>query len=58
MNQRDHLKKKAVKNISKTLLAAYKAKHNCINKIIKSAKYNYRKREINLNKGNPKEMWK
>ena len=58
MNQRDHLKKKAVKNKSKTRFEAYKAKRNRINKIIKSAKYNYCKREIDLNKSNPKEMWK
>ena len=39
MNQRQHLKKKAVKNKSKILFEAYKAKRNHINKIIKSAKY-------------------
>ena len=51
MNQRDYLKKKAVKNKSKTLFEAYKAKRNCINKIVNSAKYNYCK-------GYPKETWK
>ena len=46
MNQRDHLKKKAVKNKSKTLFEAYKAKRNRINKIIESAKSNYCKRKL------------
>ena len=41
MNQRDHLRKKAVKNKSKILFEVYKAKCNCINTIIKSAKSNY-----------------
>ena len=58
MNQRDYLKKKAVKSKSKSLLKAYKAKRNSINKLIKSAKSNYCKREIDDNKNSPKEMWK
>ena len=58
MNQRDYLKKKAVKSKSKSLFKAYKAKRNSINKLIKSAKSNYCKREIDHNKNNPKEMWK
>ena len=58
MNQRDYLKKKAVKSKSKSLFKAYKAQRNRINKLIKSAKSNYCKREIDHNKNNPKEMWK
>ena len=58
MNQQDYLKKKAVKSKSKSLFKAYKAKCNSINKLIKSAKSNYCKREIDHNKNNPKEMWK
>ena len=40
------------------ILNKRKAINNRINEIIKSAKYNYCKREIDLNKSNPKEMWK
>ena len=58
MNQRDYLKKKEVKSKSKSLFKAYKAQRNRINKLIKSAKSNYCKREIDHNKNNPKEMWK
>jgi hypothetical protein len=58
MNQRDYLKKKAVKSKSKSLSEAYKAKRNRVNKIIKSAKSSYCKKEIDHNKSNPKEMWK
>ena len=58
MNQRDYLKKKAVKSKSKSLSEAYKAKRNRVDKIIKSAKSSYCKKEIDHNKSNPKEMWK
>ncbi|CAB4034782.1 Hypothetical predicted protein [Paramuricea clavata] len=58
MNTRDYLKKKAVKNNSKSLHQAYKVKRNEVNKLIKSAKVQYCKDNIQLNKDNPKEMWK
>lgn len=58
MNQRDYLKKKAVKNRSESLHQAYKTKRNQVNKLIKSAKSLYCKDNIDLNKDNPKEMWK
>ena len=37
MNQRDYLKKKAVKSKSKSLFKAYKTMRNCISKLIKSS---------------------
>ena len=55
MNQRDYLKKKAVKRKSKIPSEAYKATRNRVNKIIKSAKSSYCKKEIDHNKSNPKE---
>jgi hypothetical protein len=58
MNTRDYLKKKAVKNNSKSLHQAYKVKRNEVNKLIKCAKAQYCKDNIQLNKDNPKEMWK
>lgn len=58
MNQRDYLKKKAVKNKSKILNEAYKTKRNHVNKLIRSAKACYCKKNIDQNKDNPKEMWK
>lgn len=58
MNKRGYLKKKAVKNRSESLHLAYKTKRNEVNKLIKSAKSLYCKDNINLNKDNPKEMWK
>ena len=58
MNKRDYLKKRAVKSNSKSLHRVYKAKRNEVNKLIRSAKFRYCKDNINLNKHNPKEMWK
>ena len=58
MNQQDHLKKKAVKNISECFNEAYKVKRNQVNKLIKMAKTQYCKQSIDLNKNNPKEMWR
>ena len=58
MNKRDYLKKRAVKSNSKNLHRAYKDKRNQVNKLIKSAKFQYCKDSIELNKHNPKEMWK
>ena len=43
------------RSLKMIVFEAYKAKRSRINKIIKSAKYNYSKREIDLNKSNPKE---
>mgnify|MGYP002803522946 FL=1 len=58
MNKRDHLKKRAVKSNSKRLHRDYQLKRNEVNKLIKSAKRGYCKDHIELNKHNPKEMWK
>ena len=58
MNKRDHLKKRAVKSNSKRLHRDYQLKRNEVNKLIKSAKLRYSKDHIELNKHNPKEMWK
>ncbi|CAB3986896.1 Hypothetical predicted protein [Paramuricea clavata] len=58
MNMQDYLKKKAVKNNSKSLHQAYTVKRNEVNKLIKSAKAQYCKDNIQLNKDYPKEMWK
>ena len=58
MNKRDYLKKRAVKSNSKNLHQTYKDKRNEVNKLIKSAKFKYCKNSIELNKHNPKEMWK
>ena len=58
MDRGDYLKKRALKNNSKSLHRAYKAKRNEVNKLIKFAKIQYCKDNIELNKHNPKEMWK
>ena len=58
MNKRDHLKKRAVKSNSKRLHRDYQLKRNEVNKLIKSAKLRYCKDHVELNKQNPKEMWK
>ena len=58
MNRRDHLKKRTVKNNSESLHRAYKAKRNEVNKLIRFAKIQYYKDNIELNKHNPKEIWK
>jgi hypothetical protein len=58
MNTRDYLKKRAVKSNSKSLHRVYKAKRNEVNKLIRSAKFRYCKDNIDLNKHNPKQMWK
>ena len=58
MNKRDYLKKRAAKTNSKKLHRAYKGKRNEVNKLIKSAKFQYCKDNIELNKHNPKGMWK
>ena len=58
MNKRDHLKKRAVKSNSKRLHRDYQLKRNEVNKLIKSAKLRYCKDDVELNKQNPKEMWK
>ena len=58
MNKRDYLKKRAVKSSSKSLYRDYQLKRNEVNKLIKSAKLRYCKDHIELNKHNPKEMWK
>ena len=49
MNKRDYLKKRAVKTNSKKLHRAYKDKRNEVNKLIKSAKFQYCKDNIELN---------
>ena len=53
MNKRDYLKTN-----SKKLHRAYKDKRNEVNKLIRSAKFQYCKDNIELNKHSPKEMWK
>ena len=58
MNKRDHLKKRAVKSNSKRLHRDYQLRRNEVNKLIKSAKLRYCKDHVELNKQNPKEMWK
>ena len=58
MNKRDHLKKRTVKSNSKRLHRDYQLKRNEVNKLIKSAKLRYCKDHVELNKQNPKEMWK
>ena len=58
MNQPDYLKKNAVKNRSESSNKAYKEKRNQVNKLIRIAKADYCKHSIDLNKNNPKEMWK
>ena len=58
MNKRDYLKKRAVKTNSKKLHRAYKDKRNELNKLIKSAKSQYCRDNIELNNHNPKQMWK
>jgi hypothetical protein len=58
MNKRDYLKKRAVKSNSKSLHRVYKARRNEVNKLIRSAKFRYCKDNIDLNKHNPKQMWK
>ena len=58
MNERDYLKRRAVKSNFQNLHRAYKNKRNEGNKLIKSAKFQYCKDNIELNKPNPKEMWK
>ena len=58
MNKRDYLKKRVVKTNSKKLHRAYKDKRNEVNKLIKAAKFQYCKDNIEQNKHNLKEMWK
>ena len=58
MNKRDYLKKRAIKTNSKKLHRAYQDKCKEVNKLIKSAKFQCCKDNIELNKHNPKEMWK
>ena len=58
MNEQDHSKKRAVKSNSKRLHRDYQLKRNEVNKLIKSAKLRYCKDHVDLNKHNPKEMWK
>ena len=58
MNHRDYLKKKAVKTKSEYFDKAYKAQRNLVNKLIKSAKTEYCKNNIDQNMKNPKEMWR
>ena len=57
-NKRDYLKKRAIKTNSKKFHRAYTDKRNEVNKLIKSAKFQYCKDNIELNRHNPKEMWK
>lgn len=58
MNNRDYLKKKAVKTQSYYYDEAYKGARNHVNKLIKKAKKRYYQITIDQNKGKPKEMWK
>ena len=58
MNKRDYLKKRAVKTNSENVYRAYQAKRNEVDKLIKITKSRYCKENIEMNKNNPKEMWK
>ena len=58
MNNRDYLKKKAVKTKSNYYNQAHSTNRNHVNKLIKNAKKTYYKTTIENSKANPKQMWK
>ena len=58
MNHRDNLKKRAVASKSESLHNAYRMQRNRANRVIKNAKRKFYLESIDLNRGNPKEMWK
>ena len=58
MNHRDYLKKKAVASKSESTHKIYKVQRNRVNRLIRNSKRKFCINSIDLNKGNPNEMWK
>lgn len=58
MHKRDHLKKQAIKNGSKSFYEAYKEARNQVNAAIKKAKIDYVAEEVDSDKGDSRRTWR